>query len=301
MKKIIILSLLTIFIFASCDKIEKPYRIEEEVIDYVDTPDFPALDIDHVIQKILIEEYTGHKCSNCPRGHKAIANMKTTMGDTLVVLAIHATKLSEPDSANFTDDCNIGYTNDYRTEAGNNYAELFVTGGIPAAVFNRTEINGIYGQSAYGNWGDIANGIERKQPDLAIQIIPVFNKKQDTVYIFVKTTLLNSMNTNMNLCVLLSESGIVSPQANITSSIGTIPNICEYTHNHMLRENISPILGSVLNISSAGESQLNVYALPVSSKWIISHCDIVAFVYDTDTQKVLQAEECSFYTPETNN
>ena len=109
------------------------------------------------------------------------------------------------------------------------------------------------------------------------------------------------MNANMNLCVLLSESGIVSPQKNSDPSIGTVPYICEYTHNHMLRENISPILGSALRISAAEESQLNVYALPVSSKWIISHCDIVAFVYDTDTQKVLQAEECSFYTPETNN
>ncbi len=299
MKKIIILSLLTIFVFASCDKIEKPYRIEEEVIDNVDTPDFPELDLDHVIQKILIEEYTGHLCINCPKGHKALNNIKTMMGDTVVLLAIHATNQSEPDT-NSTD-CNIGFINDYRTEAGNNYEKLFNISPLPAAVFNRTEINGIYGQSAYGNWADIANGIERKQPDLAIQIIPVFNKKQDTVFIFVKTTLLNTMNANMNLCVLLSESGIVSPQWNSDPTIGTVPIICEYTHNHMLRENISPILGSALRISAAEECQLNVYALPVSSKWIISHCDIVAFVYNTDTQKVLQAEECSFYTPETNN
>ncbi len=300
MKKIIILSLLTIFIFASCDKIEKPYRIEEEVIDNVDTPDFPELDLDHVIQKILIEEYTGHRCYNCPKGHEALNNIKSIMGDTVVLLAIHATSLSEPDTINT--DCNIGYhINDYRTEAGNNYAEQFVTGGIPAAVFNRTEINGIYAQNAPDSWAEIVNEIERTPADLAIQIIPVFNKKQDTVFIFVKTTLLNTMNANMNLCVLLSESGIVSPQRNSDPTIGTIPDICEYTHNHMLRENISPILGSAIRISAAEESQLNVYALPVSSKWIISHCDIVAFVYDTDTQKVLQAEECSFYTPETNN
>ena len=300
MKKIIILSLLTIFIFASCDKIEKPYRIEEDVVDIVDTPDFPELDLDHVIHKILIEEYTGHRCTNCPKGHKALNDIKTMMGDTVVLLAIHAKKLSEPDTINT--DCNIGYhINDYRTEAGNNYAELFVPGGIPAAVFNRTEINGIYAQNETANWADIAKEIERTPADLAIQIIPVFNKKQDTVFIFVKTTLLNTLNANMNLCVLLSESGIVSPQRNSDPTIGTVPDICEYTHNHMLRENISPILGSALRISAAEESQLNVYALPVSSKWIISHCDIVAFVYDTDTQKVLQAEECSFYTPETNN
>ncbi|MCR5555484.1 MAG: Omp28 family outer membrane lipoprotein [Bacteroidales bacterium] len=300
MKKIIILSLLTIFVFASCDKIEKPYRIEEEVIDNVDTPDFPELDLDHVIHKILIEEYTGHRCFNCPKGHKVLNNIKSIMGDTVVLLAIHATSLSEPDTINT--DCNIGYhINDYRTEAGNNYAEQFVTGGIPAAVFNRTEINGIYAQNAPDSWAEIVNEIERTPADLAIQIIPVFNKKQDTVFIFVKTTLLNTMNANMNLCVLLSESGIVSPQRNSDPTIGTIPDICEYTHNHMLRENISPILGSAIRISAAEESQLNVYALPVSSKWIISHCDIVAFVYDTDTQKVLQAEECSFYTPETNN
>ena len=299
MKKIIILSLLTIFIFASCDKIEKPYRIEEDVVDIVDTPDFPELDLDHVIHKILIEEYTGHLCINCPKGHKALNNIKSMMGDTVVLLAIHAKKLSEPDSNNT--DCNFGFINDYRTEVGNNYTQLFGIDQIPAAVFNRTDINGIYGQNSPDSWADIVNEIDRTPADLAIQIIPVFNKKQDTVFIFVKTTLLNTVNTNMNLCVLLSESGIISPQKNSDPSIGTVPIICEYTHNHMLRENISPILGSTLRISAAEESQLNVYALPISSKWIISHCNIVAFVYNTDTQNVLQVEECSFYTPETNN
>lgn len=83
MKKItfIIILLLSILVFnTQCDKIEKPYS---EKGNELDTPAFPALQ--NVIQKYLLEDFTGHLCVNCPQAHAIADEMKTELGDTLIV------------------------------------------------------------------------------------------------------------------------------------------------------------------------------------------------------------------------
>ena len=84
--------------------------------------------------KILLEEYTGHKCNNCPEGHEIVAKMQKVMQDTLVVLAIHATKQAEPDN-------NTIFSNDYRTETGNNYSQVFGITSLPKVTINRKQFN----------------------------------------------------------------------------------------------------------------------------------------------------------------
>ena len=57
MKKYYVLYLLILFLF-SCETIEAPYMVENSGVS-VDTSN-------NYIKKILIEEFTAHKCANCP-------------------------------------------------------------------------------------------------------------------------------------------------------------------------------------------------------------------------------------------
>ncbi len=58
MKKIFyIISIIILYIFVSCDKVEPPY-IENPVI--IDTNNNEGT------KRVLIEEFTGHLCPNCP-------------------------------------------------------------------------------------------------------------------------------------------------------------------------------------------------------------------------------------------
>ena len=94
--------------FVACNKIDSPYLIqsEQEDVDVV----FPELDPSTVYRKILIDEYTGHLCPNCPSGHQVLEQLLDTYGDTLVAVCIHAGELAEPEPS-------MPY--DFRTPTGN--------------------------------------------------------------------------------------------------------------------------------------------------------------------------------------
>ena len=75
--RIILIGLLSIiFTFQSCNKVEESYLIETGEIQAKKT--------------ILIEEFTGHQCPNCPRAAKALDDIVDTYGDRIVIVAIHA-------------------------------------------------------------------------------------------------------------------------------------------------------------------------------------------------------------------
>ena len=274
-------------VIVSCDKIEKPYKVEKIVINGIDTPAFP--DLENVMQKYLFEDYTGHLCTNCPEGAEILKNLKTTMGDTLIVMAVHAgvDGMVKPNPAE--QGCSHGYTADYRTLAGNEYANMFSINANPLGMLNRKTIAG---QRVLGrqDWAAAVNNIPRTAPTIGIQIIPQCSN--NTAYIFVKSTLLADVSSALRLCVVLVENDIVSPQKNGNNSIGLIPNICDYQHNHMLRASISPIWGDVLDISQANDTTIKVYALLFAGKhWKRENCHIITYIYDDDTQEILQVEE----------
>ncbi len=281
--------LAAVVLMAACDKIEKPYKVEHpKVLISVDTPSFEP--VNSAIKKILAEEYTGHRCVNCPQGHKTLADLKANMKDTLVVLALHVSEQQAAPDPNDTT-CPVGYIMDYRTTAGNAYENNFSIGSLPAAVFNRTLINGMYGQNSVSSWKTMAESQSHGAADAGLQIIPVWNANEDTVFVFVNTTLFTNINNSMRLCVLLSENNIVSPQKNGKPAIGSVPSICDYTHQHMLRTNISPIEGTPISISQQSEHVICAYALPWNSKWQKNNSNVVAMLLNADTQEVMQVEE----------
>jgi len=275
-------------VIVACDKIEKPYKIDKIVID-IDTPAFPALE--NVVQRYLFEDYTGHTCTNCPEGAAILKNIKTTMGDTLILMAVHVGATAKPESG--TGNC--AYTADYRTSVGDAYAAEFGVTANPSGMINRISFSGTRVLKGTVAWETTLRNIPRNSPTMGIQIIP--QHSNDTAYIFVKTTLLSDVSGKLRLCVLLVENGIVSPQKNGKSSLGSVPNICNYEHNHLLRTSITPIWGEAIDLSKKDDTLINAYPLLLTGKpWIKENCCIIAYIYDDDTKEILQVVEVELET-----
>jgi len=85
---------------------------------------------------ILLEEFTGHLCVNCPEATILAHDLKQTYGEQLVLLSIHAGDLAEPDQSPFDAD--------YLTEAGTAIFNEFAPLGVPTGMINRTEYQGSY-------------------------------------------------------------------------------------------------------------------------------------------------------------
>ena len=284
MKKIILSSLLLIGILIlsiSCDKIEKPYT---EHNNELDTPDFPALT--NYMQKYLLEDFTGHLCVNCPQAHVIADEMKTAMGDTLIVLSIHSGNYAKPQVS--------PYDADYRSEMGDMISADFNIIAYPSGMINRKDFNGnrVLGRTI---WKSSIASIQRQAPNLALQIL-TSSPSEDSINVFVKTTFLTNTNKNLRLYVVLSESGIISAQKNNSSAVGTTPEILNYEHKHMLRTNITPKEGaSIATLGTplqANDTLIKGYTLYLTGKpWKLENCSVIAFISDFDIKEILQVEE----------
>lgn len=274
MKKILAIICLAL-IAVSCDKIEAPYTIATEKVN-VDVT-FPALDTSAVYTKVLIEEYTGHRCVNCPEGHEKIHDLMNIYGDTLVPICIHATTLSNPQAAPFE--------YDFRTEIGAELALLYGISSIPAAIVNRN-----VGVLGIDQWqGKIAGQVGSK-PSHAIQIINKFVNNTLTTY--TQTTVLSPYAGTVQLSLLLVEDDIVKPQK---SSSGTIS---DYVHNHVLRASLTSNMGDF--ISETGDLSFEIgtqykYGKFISFEghdWAPENCHVVAILWsdNADGKQVLQVE-----------
>src|SRR5205085_12248720 len=85
-KSLILISAIS-FSYLSCDKIDAPYR--ETVV----APDFCATGIDDSMpnRNVLIEDYTGHFCGNCPpAGIYLNDTLSAIYNHCLVVISVHA-------------------------------------------------------------------------------------------------------------------------------------------------------------------------------------------------------------------
>jgi hypothetical protein len=288
MKNILISLFSVIFIFAvsSCDKIEKPEKPVQTDELNGDTVVFPVLGTP--IQKVLLEEFTGHTCVNCPTGHKKAADLKALYEDTLVVVAIHAGYTAEPVSGTI-------FTADYRTEAGNELCSSFSVPGNPSGLVNRTPFNGST-VLLYGVWAGAIKAIDRSNPPLAIQLKVNDYPSEKRINVFAKSTFLQDTQKNYKLTFFLIEDSIVSPQSNNSTAIGTVPEIVDYMHQHMLRGSINSVWGTSIATTSAqiaaNTSVVKGYNYSFDGKiFVKSNCSVIAVVYDVDTKKVVQVEE----------
>lgn len=268
------------FFLGACDKIEEPF-IKKITIDTTDT--------NQVIKRVLLEDYTGHNCVNCPKAAKIAHDLKETYGDRLIVLAIHAGGFANPTPGG-------DFTYDFRTAAGTEYDSYFgiSNAGNPNGMVNRKGYPGEHILSPSGWAGSISSAL-LETPLLDLAIVNQYNNATRALSVNVTTTFLADVDRNLKLIVVLTESGIVKPQRNNDVTVGPVPVIIDYVHSHALRGAISTTWGSA--VASTGTSFptsiVNPFSYNLNSEYVPANCSVVAFVCDDDTKEVLQVVEAA--------
>ena len=109
----------------------------------------------------------------------------------------------------------------------------------------------------------------------------------------IKTRFITSIDRNLKLVVVLTESGIVKPQKNNDPESGEVPVIEEYVHKHALRGAINSAWGNQVSVVGTPnpESVVKTFKYILKDEYVPENCTVVAFVYDDDTKEVLQAIE----------
>lgn len=259
--------IILIFTITACDVIEEPY-----LVPLGEKPPEPGVKV----KKVLLEEFTGHKCPNCPEATEEAKNLKGIYGEQIVIMAIHAGGLATPDASGL-------YTADFTTSTGNTVYAKYDPGYVPCGSVNRMNDKAEF----YTSWQADVETLLTEPQEANIVINSTFDDINFALDVTVDVEFLVDLTGTYNLCFYVLESGIIAPQL---SDTGDIP---VYQHDHMLRGSHGGAWG--LEIASgnilAGETASKEFQVTIEQGWIPEETSVVAFITDDATFRVLQAEE----------
>lgn len=218
-------------------------------------------------RSVLLEEFTGQNCPNCPTAHETAARLKEQYGEALITVSIHAGPFA------FAEGSKSFPT--FKTPEGDTYADAWGITSYPAGVINRTS-----GNTSYSDWATIVRDEIQKDAELDIELTASLNA--DKTEISITTVLKPLSDIEGKLQIWITESGIISRQKNGSATIR------EYEHNHVYRASVNEVGGESISLSSNVFDTLN-HSIAVKENWNAENLAVVAFVYNNNG--VLQVVE----------
>lgn len=225
-------------------------------------------------KKVLIEDFTGHKCQNCPEAAEELHNLQSIHGDQVIGVAIHAGYFSEPNPAEAPH-----LTTDFRTEGGNIIHDFFGPEEYPVGMLNRTGYPSNHLKN-HQSWGTSIYAILIQSPKLGICI------NESCGIINVSLLGLENSSNSLKLVVCITEDHIIDWQ-----TVEGVGNVEDYEHNHVLRKVITNAMGDDIGMLAENEVKDFNFSYTLEDNWVKGNCHAVAYVYDEITKEVLQVEE----------
>jgi hypothetical protein len=245
-------------LFASCDDIKEDER-------------FIAMEEVEPQRAVLLEEFTGQFCRNCPTAHAVIKQLKAQYGDKFIPVSIHAgpavNAIPESESNE--------YYQGLKTDDGDYYAAMWNITSYPQGVFNRT--SGVLDRD---KWAATIVDELAKPSDIDIELSASYNFVTNTVEI--QTELKPVADIEGYLQLWITESNITTMQLN-----GEAYDM-EYVHDHVYRAAVNTTSGEKV-ILSANVFPTYSHSISVKPLWNHDNLSVVAFVYNNSG--VLQAAE----------
>ena len=216
---------------------------------------------------VLIEDFTGQDCVNCPNATDLISQLQEMHGhDRVIAVGIHSGPLGvkpadKPDGL--------------ATELGDTYYNYWQIEMQPYGVIDRSD-----GPLSTDWWTAKVNwDLDPSQPDPAVNIW-VDASISDESKTDIMVTLAAYQYCKAKLQLWIVEDNITAFQK---MPDGKTKN--DYVHNHVLRDAVNGAWGDEFSLE-ANETKEFTYAYSIPSSWKTADLAIVAFAYNDE--KVVQ-------------
>lgn len=245
-------------------------------------PNIPDDPIPPTERKVLIEEFTGVDCPNCPFGSEELEILFSQFGENLVIVSIHTSDFGTP----FPNS-----QHDFRTSEAEEIADyLGRPAAYPSAVVNRKDFDGgaYFLQLGQQEWVGYIDQELEKEPQLDVNITKEYDPSIRELKVKVSGMANESIVGELRLTIMIVENNIIDPQ--IKDGVGIID---DYSHKHVFRKTMTQTTGDQLITNlSKGESYDVDYSMIFSEDWKSENCEIIAFVslINGQIKEVLQAD-----------
>ena len=213
---------------------------------------------------ILIEDFTGQRCINCPTGTEIINGIVETYGeDNVIAVGIHSGPLGFAGNSK---------TPGLMTDTGNEYYTHWDKEnkmGQPWVIFNRKTSP----DSHYNNWAAMVGTIISEKANLSVKIDNAYDASTRTLTTTVGADGVNG-TVNGKLQVWIVEDGVKALQMMPDGSANK-----EYIHNHVFRAAVNGTWGEDVTVKE-GETTTKQYSYVLPEAWDADKIAVVAFVYN---------------------
>jgi len=273
-----VLVLFSAVFLSSCDKIKTPYAAAKHG-NITDT----VMDWDTVtpVKRVLLEDYTGHKCVNCPEASLIAHSLEESNNGKLIVLAVHAGYQALPGTGE--------YAADYTSATGEAWNVDFGINSInPQGMVDRKEFDGtrVLSKDVWSNYV----GMEISQPPQLVMLMSnTYDANTRTVGSVIYSQFLETLPGAYHLTVCVVEDSLISAQKNNNTAVGTTPDIHNYVFMDVLRGSVNGNYGEVLTGSvNPSITYMGKFSIQLKADWVAKNCWILAFISKSDTREILQ-------------
>ena len=260
---------------AGCDNIDEDDRYIKVEKPVIDNP-----------RNLLIMEFTGNSCLNCPTGAATVEQIKDDEAPGRVIsVGLH------PYGSHFTEPVatihNPSHRQDLRSEAATALFDYYEPSGFPAAVFNGLKST-MSGSTA--DWIQRASQALTAMSNITLMAQCSYDEETRELNVSYTAEFLDYFNTKLNATVWLVENKIMGTQ--------TMPNgrpDMNYEHNHVLRASLNGNWGEELGDSFAdGSATSKAASMTLQEDWVAENCNVVVYIYRDDNKEVEQAISIDF-------
>lgn len=229
---------------------------------------------------VLIENFTGATCSNCPAAHELINTLGTTYPGRINAISLFVNDF--PQAVPPT-----GFHTDFRTVLATNIESSVFQSllAMPIAGIDRLPVGQAADQRPYQCYRDVWSGIVATQLNVAdsinMDLSSTFDATTRKATIKLKVTYVQPVSTPQNFSIAVLEDGFVDIQEFPTGYDSF------YHFNDVLRGMVTTgALGDALlpsiTTKEAGRVYEATYNYNVDAGWNAANCRLIAFVHRSD-------------------
>ena len=206
---------------------------------------------------VLLEDFTGQRCVNCPLGAEVIEQLEQTYGDTaLIAVGIHGGPLGFAGNAKY-----VGLA----TDAGNDYFTHWGLEYQPVGLVDRR------GAVSYTDWTAAVRAEMEKTAPLKLGVDATLTDGNIEITVEAYGT---DGHVAGQLQVWIVEDRITALQLMPDGTANT-----EYVHRHVLRAPVNGLWGEAFSIEEGEQKEVQMTFVPDES-WNAEQLSVVAFVYN---------------------
>ncbi len=211
-------------------------------------------------RKVLVEEFTGVRCVNCPAGASELDNLRGIYGDRLVVVSIHTGDFSTPYSDSKFD---------FRTPEGTALEKnLGAPLGYPTAVINRKKFTGQTGlQVGRSLWAGLIASETKEAAAVSLSVEKTYNATTRQFQMTIKAVE-NTKDALKNtvFSAMITEDNILDAQETPSGKKA------DYKHRHIFRGFAADDVAINLTNSASINYTFNGVLKP---NWLLENCAVV--------------------------